>query len=136
MVPHRSTNRARTCLTSLSRREAVLSCWYGRSYLFAQCKHMRILPLATIYHTVRTRYSLYLRVPARDTSCYLVLRLQSFCILVPQYCSTATVRVLSSLPWYQYTESILRVHIYRYTCIPLLRTPYTSAGTCVLGRCT
>lgn len=30
VVPHRSTNRARTCLTSLSRREAVLSCWYGR----------------------------------------------------------------------------------------------------------
>jgi hypothetical protein len=31
VVPHRSTNQARTCLTSLSRREAVLSCWYGRS---------------------------------------------------------------------------------------------------------
>ena len=31
VVPHRSTNRARTCLTSLSRREAVLSFWYGRS---------------------------------------------------------------------------------------------------------
>jgi hypothetical protein len=31
VVPHRSTNQARTCLTSLSGREAVLSCWYGRS---------------------------------------------------------------------------------------------------------
>ena len=31
VVPHRSTNLTRTCLTSLSRREAVLSCWYGRS---------------------------------------------------------------------------------------------------------
>ena len=31
VVPHRSTNWARACLTSLSRREAVLSCWYGRS---------------------------------------------------------------------------------------------------------
>ena len=31
VVPHRSTNQALTCLTSLSRREAVLSCWYGRS---------------------------------------------------------------------------------------------------------
>ncbi len=31
VVPHRSTNRARACLTSLSRRDAVLSCWYGRS---------------------------------------------------------------------------------------------------------
>ena len=31
VVPHRSTNRARACLTSLSRREAVLSCWYGRT---------------------------------------------------------------------------------------------------------
>ena len=30
VVPHRSTNRTRTCLTSLSRREAVLSCLYGR----------------------------------------------------------------------------------------------------------
>ena len=34
VVPHRSTNRARACLTSLSRREAVLSCWYGRSHLY------------------------------------------------------------------------------------------------------
>ena len=32
VVPHRSTNLARACLTSLSRREAVLSCWYGRSH--------------------------------------------------------------------------------------------------------
>ena len=31
VVPHRSTNRARQCLTSLSRREAVLSLWFGRS---------------------------------------------------------------------------------------------------------
>lgn len=30
--PHRSTNRAQTGLTSLSEREAVLSCWYGRSW--------------------------------------------------------------------------------------------------------
>jgi hypothetical protein len=34
VVPHRSTNQARTCLTSLSGREAVLSCWYGRSQNF------------------------------------------------------------------------------------------------------
>ncbi len=32
VVPHRSTNLARQCLTSLSRREAVLSLWYGRSW--------------------------------------------------------------------------------------------------------
>ena len=31
VVPHRSTNPTRQCLTSLSRREAVLSLWYGRS---------------------------------------------------------------------------------------------------------
>jgi hypothetical protein len=31
VVPHHSTNQARRCLTSLSRREAVLSTWYGRS---------------------------------------------------------------------------------------------------------
>eukprot|EP00977_Amphora_coffeiformis_P011100 scaffold2655_cov179-Amphora_coffeaeformis.AAC.33 len=30
VVPHRSTNPTRRCLTSLSRREAVLSSWYGR----------------------------------------------------------------------------------------------------------
>ena len=36
VVPHRSTNLARQCLTSLSRREAVLSLWYGRSYLRTQ----------------------------------------------------------------------------------------------------
>ena len=31
LVPHATTNGARRCLTSLSRREAVLSSWYGRS---------------------------------------------------------------------------------------------------------
>ena len=36
VVPHRSTNLARHCLTSLSRREAVLSMWYGRSQLKSQ----------------------------------------------------------------------------------------------------
>ena len=30
VVPHRSTNLTRRCLTSLSGREAVLSSWYGR----------------------------------------------------------------------------------------------------------
>ena len=30
VVPHRSTNQARTCLTSLSRQKAELSGWYGR----------------------------------------------------------------------------------------------------------
>ena len=35
VVPHRSTNAARSCLTSLSRREAVLSWLYGRSCLHA-----------------------------------------------------------------------------------------------------
>ena len=33
VVPHRSTNQARRCLTSLSRREAVLSSWYVWSFL-------------------------------------------------------------------------------------------------------
>ena len=33
MVPHRSTNQARRCLTSLSRREAVLSLLYGTTCL-------------------------------------------------------------------------------------------------------
>ena len=42
VVPHRSTNLARWCLTSLSRREAVLSSLYGRSWW-----HM---PLITLSH--------------------------------------------------------------------------------------
>jgi hypothetical protein len=32
VVPHRSTNRARQCLTSQSERDAVLSLLYGRSW--------------------------------------------------------------------------------------------------------
>ena len=40
VVPHRSTNLTRSCLTSLSRREAVLSWLYGRS-----CYHGRYLYL-------------------------------------------------------------------------------------------
>ena len=36
VVPHRSTNLARQCLTSLSRREAVLSLWYGGSCWWRQ----------------------------------------------------------------------------------------------------
>ena len=34
VVPHHSTNWARSSLTLLSRREVVLSCWYGRSLYF------------------------------------------------------------------------------------------------------
>ena len=41
VVPHRSTNRARQCLTSLSRREAVLSLWYGRSYPNQPLQHIQ-----------------------------------------------------------------------------------------------
>ena len=48
VVPHRSTNLARQCLTSLSRREAVLSLWYGRS-----CR------IGTI-QTLQTAYFIYL----------------------------------------------------------------------------
>ena len=44
VVPRRSTNLARQCLTSLSRREAVLSLWYGRSYY-----HRGMQTLYTIY---------------------------------------------------------------------------------------
>lgn len=47
VVPHRSTNRARACLTSLSRREAVLSCWYGRS---------RVEATKIILYTVTIQY--------------------------------------------------------------------------------
>ena len=47
MVPHRSTNRARRCLTSMSRREAVLSSWYGRS-----CWGVTPRTLCTIFATL------------------------------------------------------------------------------------
>ena len=50
VVPHRSTNLARQCLTSLSRREAVLSLWYGRS--------CRIGTLQTV-ETALYMYSVY-----------------------------------------------------------------------------
>ena len=49
VVPHRSTNQARTYLNSLSRREAVLSCWYGRSYL--RSSHIASLTRTTTYST-------------------------------------------------------------------------------------
>ena len=50
VVPHRSTNWARACLTSLSRREAVLSCWYGRSHF--SYKYLRYIKNTTkIYCT-------------------------------------------------------------------------------------
>ena len=42
VVPHRSTNKSRSCLTSLSRREAVLSWLYGPS-----CQNMQV---HTIYY--------------------------------------------------------------------------------------
>ena len=40
VVPHRSTNLARQCLTSLSRREAVLSLWYGRSCMLRKVQNL------------------------------------------------------------------------------------------------
>ena len=40
VVPHRSTNLARQCLTSLSRREAVLSLWCGRSCVLVVSKYL------------------------------------------------------------------------------------------------
>ena len=51
VVPHRTTNTARSCLTSLSRREAVLSCLYGRSCLLpphCRTRPPTILPLLLV----------------------------------------------------------------------------------------
>ena len=45
VVPHRSTNTARACLTSLSGREAVLSCLYGRSWHHRPYRNIQ--PIAT-----------------------------------------------------------------------------------------
>ncbi|KAL7435801.1 hypothetical protein ACHAXH_005676 [Discostella pseudostelligera] len=53
VVPHRSTNLARLCLTSLSRREAVLSQWYGRSWRNEQQLPLQICNLKS--HTLSPR---------------------------------------------------------------------------------
>ncbi len=45
VVTHRSTNRARQCLTSQSERDAVLSLLYGRSW-----KQVVILRIDSIFH--------------------------------------------------------------------------------------
>ena len=42
VVPHRSTNAARTCLTSLSGREAVLSDWFDRSYYWPDLSNISL----------------------------------------------------------------------------------------------
>ena len=50
VVPHRSTNLARRCLTSLSRREAVLSSWYGRSCLYCRSCKLQTHPNIQLSH--------------------------------------------------------------------------------------
>ena len=65
VVPHRSTNLARRCLTSLSRREAVLSSWYGRS-----CHKQQIL---NIYTTHIMRAATTLDILSDHTPHYLLL---------------------------------------------------------------
>ena len=57
VVPHRSTNLTRSCLTSLSRREAVLSWLYGRSchlwpLLNPWSHHKRIHFIPLIHRTI------------------------------------------------------------------------------------
>ena len=52
VVPHRSTNLARQCLTSLSRREAVLSLWCGRSWILSY--FLKIIKLTYIFITAAT----------------------------------------------------------------------------------
>ena len=61
VVPHRSTNQARTCLTSLSRREAVLSCWYGRSYHIN--KHQTYINNPLQHSTFNNHHSLLFSCP-------------------------------------------------------------------------
>ena len=59
VVPHRSTNLARQCLTSLSRREAVLSLWYGRSWTYTTFLHIYTLTLTlTLTLTCTTHHYL------------------------------------------------------------------------------
>ena len=68
VVPHRSTNLARSCLTSLSRREAVWSWLYGRSYqtrgtirIYKVCLHVLLIAIiisaATEEHKVTNHRS-------------------------------------------------------------------------------
>lgn len=65
VVPHRSTNQARTCLTSLSGREAVLSCWYGRIRQPSQF-HAIINLLQTYSYTNTTNISIP-KIPTTNT---------------------------------------------------------------------
>jgi hypothetical protein len=51
VVPRQSTNQARLCLTSLSRREAVLLSWYGHSPLLH-----KIVSICTFNYIISRRF--------------------------------------------------------------------------------
>jgi hypothetical protein len=106
VVPHRSTNQARTCLTSLSRREAVLSCWYGRS----RCG------LSSI--TTVSYYGIYVQ---QTTLPYQVP------ILVPGTSLAVLVRIRSKIAYGQtvvgcshVASSTKRTYFHRYSSVPLV----------------
>ena len=69
VVPHRSTNQARQCLTSLSRREAVLSLLYGRSCFLNPAIFCHNLPFAAALYFKPTQPKKAMRKPGTHTTC-------------------------------------------------------------------
>jgi hypothetical protein len=85
VVPHRSTNQARTCLTSLSRREAVLSCWYGRIH------HYRTFTLPAYFDILKqtTEPTTQTQLPTRNSPqqsfCFTTVAVINQRLLLPMY---------------------------------------------------
>ena len=70
MVPHRSTNWTRQCLTSLSRREAVFSLLYGRSWREGPLAIYKLI----IYLYTYPYFHAYIRVHILNTHAMLYLK--------------------------------------------------------------
>ena len=94
VVPHRSTNQARTCLTSLSRREAVLSCWYGRSYHIN--KHQTYINNPLQHSTFNIQHS---SLSSLLMPFVLLLNKQTLCSLSTTSTSTAILTFMFITTW-------------------------------------
>ena len=105
VVPHRSTNRARWCLTSQSGRDAVLSSWYGRS-----CPYSRVVRIHTTHNTQKLykRYELHTRkiitVFLQIDNFYRTWYYTAVQVLVPKFVIRA--RSTCTCTRYQYFENM------------------------------
>ena len=121
MVPHRSTNQARTCLTSLSRREAVLSCWYGRSYSISTINRTQTAHTTRTQteHTNRTHKSHTNRKhiahePCNKPSNLFPLQHKSICLFDPGHSKLQTKYTMKRLSCCTAPHPIISLY-----CIPL-----------------